>query len=79
MFCVRKDLTAFLCPLLLTPDRRQGQTPHFMVSEARGVISATSRQPDNNRKAKFYGLTARGRKQLETQRKSGNGFPAPSK
>lgn len=37
--------------------------------EARGLISAVWRQSENNRKAKFYGLTVRGRKQLETQRK----------
>lgn len=35
--------------------------------EARGLISAVWRPSDNNRKAKFYGLTARGRKQLEAQ------------
>ena len=37
--------------------------------EARGLISANWRQSDNNRKAKFYGLTVRGRKQLEAQRR----------
>jgi PadR family transcriptional regulator, regulatory protein PadR len=37
--------------------------------EARGLISAVWRLSDNNRKAKFYGLTAPGRKQFETQRK----------
>src|SRR3954447_25496380 len=42
--------------------------------EARGLISATWRQSDNNRKAKFYGLTTRGRKQLETQRKEWKRF-----
>ncbi|HKR10623.1 MAG TPA: PadR family transcriptional regulator [Pyrinomonadaceae bacterium] len=42
--------------------------------EARGLISATWRPSDNNRKAKFYGLTARGRKQLETQRKEWERF-----
>ena len=42
--------------------------------EARGLISAVWRQSDNNRKAKFYGLTTRGRKQLETQRKEWERF-----
>jgi len=32
------------------------------------------RQSDNNRKAKFYGLTVRGRKQLDTQRKQWEQF-----
>jgi transcriptional regulator len=42
--------------------------------EARGLISAVWRQSDNNRKARFYGLTARGRKQLEMQRKEWKRF-----
>jgi PadR family transcriptional regulator, regulatory protein PadR len=42
--------------------------------EARGLISALWRQSDNNRKAKFYGLTAGGRKHLETQRKEWKRF-----
>ena len=42
--------------------------------EARGLISAVWRQSDNNRKAKFYGLTTRGRKQFETQRKEWERF-----
>ena len=42
--------------------------------EALGLISALWRQSDNNRKAKFYGLTARGRKQLEAQRKEWKRF-----
>ena len=42
--------------------------------EARGLISAVWRPSDNNRRAKFYGLTARGRKQLETQRKQWERF-----
>ncbi len=42
--------------------------------EARGLISAVWRQSDNNRKAKFYGLTARGRKQLEKQRQEWERF-----
>ena len=42
--------------------------------EARGLISAVWRPSENNRKAKFYGLTARGRKQLESQRKQWEEF-----
>jgi transcriptional regulator len=42
--------------------------------EARGLISAVWRPSENNRRAKFYGLTARGRKQLETQRKQWERF-----
>ena len=42
--------------------------------EARALISAVWRQSDNNRKAKFYGLTTRGRKQLDTQRKEWERF-----
>ena len=44
--------------------------------EARGLISAVWRTSDNNRKAKFYELTTRGRKQLETQRKQWEQFSA---
>ena len=44
--------------------------------EARGLISASWRPSDNNRKAKFYGLTTRGRKQLDTQRKQWEQFSA---
>ena len=42
--------------------------------EARGLISAVWKPSENNRKAKFYGLTTRGRKQLETQRKEWERF-----
>jgi PadR family transcriptional regulator PadR len=42
--------------------------------EARGLISAVWRPSDNNRRAKFYGLTATGRKQLESQRKQWERF-----
>jgi transcriptional regulator len=42
--------------------------------EARGLISAAWGPSENNRKAKFYELTARGRKQLETQRKQWERF-----
>ena len=42
--------------------------------EARGLISAVWRPSDNNRKAKFYGLTTRGRKQLESQRQQWERF-----
>ena len=44
--------------------------------EARGLISPNWRPSDNNRKAKFYGLTARGRKQLDAQRKQWEQFSA---
>jgi len=44
--------------------------------ETRGLISAVWRPSENNRKAKFYGLTTRGRKQLETQRKQWEQFSA---
>src|SRR4029078_4740466 len=44
--------------------------------ETRGQNSAVWRPSDNNRKAKFYGLTARGRKQLDTQRKQWEQFSA---
>jgi transcriptional regulator len=42
--------------------------------EARGLISAAWGPSENNRKAKFYGLTTRGRKQLEQQRKQWEQF-----
>ena len=42
--------------------------------EARGLISASWGPSDNNRKAKFYALTVRGRKQLEAQRKQWERF-----
>ena len=42
--------------------------------EARGLISAVWRPSENNRKAKFYELTMRGRKQLEKQRKQWEQF-----
>jgi PadR family transcriptional regulator, regulatory protein PadR len=44
--------------------------------EARGLISAVWRPSDNNRKAKFYELTSRGRKQLDSQRKQWEQFSA---
>ena len=44
--------------------------------ETRGLINAVWRPSDNNRKAKFYGLTTRGRKQLDTQRKQWEQFSA---
>lgn len=42
--------------------------------EGRGLISAVWKPSENNRKAKFYGLTPRGRKQLDTQRKEWERF-----
>ena len=44
--------------------------------ENRGLISSVWRPSENNRKAKFYALTAAGRKQLETQRKNWERFSA---
>ena len=48
--------------------------PSLHRLEARGLISAVWKPSENNRKAKFYGLTQRGRKQLETQRKEWERF-----
>jgi len=42
--------------------------------EERGLISAEWRPSENNRNAKFYELTAAGRKQLETERKQWERF-----
>ena len=42
--------------------------------ENRGLISAAWRPSENNRKAKFYALTAAGRKQLYAQRKNWERF-----
>jgi transcriptional regulator len=42
--------------------------------EERGLISASWGPSDNNRRAKFYELTAAGRKQLETERKEWERF-----
>lgn len=42
--------------------------------EQRGLISASWGPSENNRKAKFYQLTASGRKQLEAQRKQWERF-----
>jgi transcriptional regulator len=44
--------------------------------ENRGLISSVWRPSENNRKAKFYALTAAGRKQLERQRKNWERFSA---
>ena len=38
--------------------------PALLKLEQEGFISAEWRQSDNNRRAKFYGLTAAGRKEL---------------
>src|SRR4029453_4274062 len=43
--------------------------PALQRLETRALISSVWRPSDNNRKARFYSLTTRGRKQLETQRK----------
>ena len=42
--------------------------------EGRGLISAVWGPSDNNRRAKFYELTAAGRKQLEAERKEWERF-----
>lgn len=42
--------------------------------EERGLISAVWGPSENNRKAKFYQLTAAGRKQLDTERKEWERF-----
>jgi transcriptional regulator len=42
--------------------------------ESRELISSAWRQSENNRKARFYALTARGRKQLDAQRKQWEQF-----
>jgi len=42
--------------------------------EERGLISAQWGPSDNNRRAKFYELTAAGRKQLEAERKEWERF-----
>jgi transcriptional regulator len=44
--------------------------------EERGLISAVWGPSDNNRRAKFYELTAAGRKQLDAERKSWERFSA---
>lgn len=44
--------------------------------EERGLISALLGPSENNRRAKFYELTAAGRKQLEAERKEWERFSA---
>jgi transcriptional regulator len=44
--------------------------------EERGLISAAWGPSESNRKAKFYQLTAAGRKQLDTERKEWERFSA---
>jgi transcriptional regulator len=41
--------------------------PALLKLEQEGCISATWKQSENNRRAKFYSLTAQGRKQLERE------------
>lgn len=50
--------------------------PALKRLESRGLLSSDWGPSDNNRKARFYELTARGRKQLETQRKQWEQFSA---
>jgi DNA-binding PadR family transcriptional regulator len=42
--------------------------PGLMRLEQRGLVRGEWGQTENNRKARFYGLTAAGRRQLETER-----------
>lgn len=42
--------------------------PGLTRLEARGWVSATWAQTESNRRARFYKLTVRGRRQLETER-----------
>jgi transcriptional regulator len=42
--------------------------PALRRLEARGLAKATWRASENNRRARYYELTAKGRKQLETER-----------
>jgi transcriptional regulator len=48
--------------------------PALYRMEEQGLIDSEWGLTENNRKAKFYGLTPRGRKQLETQRKEWERF-----
>ena len=48
--------------------------PALHCLEERGLISAVWRPSENNRKAKFYELTAAGRKQLEAERREWERF-----
>ncbi len=48
--------------------------PALYRMEERGWIKSEWGVSENNRRAKFYGLTARGRKQLEAQRKQWERF-----
>jgi DNA-binding PadR family transcriptional regulator len=53
--------------------------PSLHRLERRGLIKARWGASDNNRKAKFYELTAAGRKQLERTPEAGGSWPAPSR
>jgi transcriptional regulator len=48
--------------------------PALRRLEARGWVSATWASSENNRRARYYQLTAAGRKQLETERESWERF-----
>ena len=50
--------------------------PGLTRLEARGLVTARWGQTESNRRARFYELTARGRRQLEQERASGSGWPA---
>ena len=46
--------------------------------QQQGWIASEWGVSENNRKARFYSITARGRKQLVAKRRTGNGSPASS-
>ena len=48
--------------------------PALRRLEARGWVTAEWRVSDNNRRARFYALTAAGRKQLAAEREAWNRF-----
>jgi transcriptional regulator len=48
--------------------------PALRRLEAKGFVSAKWGMSDNNRRARFYALTARGKKQLEIERASWRTF-----
>jgi PadR family transcriptional regulator PadR len=52
--------------------------PALYRLEEQGWIKAEWGVSDNNRKAKFYSLTAAGRKQLKPRRPTGSGSRPPS-
>ena len=47
--------------------------------EVRGLLKSEWGTSQNNRRAKFYRLTAAGRRELEKRRRTGNVSPPPSR